>query len=107
MMAAHTTWRQLKQAQPESPAARHGYERARSAYTLGKKVREAREARGWSQAQLAARVGISQPAIARLELGSTEPRVSTLHRIAAALDARLVVDLVLDEPSATVGRDEA
>jgi phage repressor protein C with HTH and peptisase S24 domain len=35
----------------------------------GEIIRRAREARGWSQAQLANRVGISQPAIKKIEAG--------------------------------------
>jgi len=37
----------------------------------GEKIREQREARGWSQADLAKRVGISQPAINKIEAGDT------------------------------------
>lgn len=37
----------------------------------GEKIRQAREAKGWSQALLANRVGISQPAIKKIEDGVT------------------------------------
>jgi DNA-binding XRE family transcriptional regulator len=46
---------------------------------------------GLSQAELARRCGVSQPAIARLERGEHEPRLATLRRIAHALDADLVL----------------
>jgi transcriptional regulator with XRE-family HTH domain len=45
-----------------------------------------------SQAELARRCGVSQPAIARLERGEHEPRLATLRRVAHALDADLVLD---------------
>jgi DNA-binding Xre family transcriptional regulator len=45
-----------------------------------------RLARGWSQKELAARVGTSQSYVARLELGEIDPQVSTLRRLAAALE---------------------
>jgi len=48
---------------------------------------------GLSQAELARRCGVSQPAIARLERGEHEPRLATLRRVAHALDADLVLDL--------------
>jgi transcriptional regulator with XRE-family HTH domain len=48
--------------------------------------------RGLSQAELARRCGVSQPAIARLERGEHEPRLATLRRVAHALDADLVLD---------------
>lgn len=50
---------------------------------------------GLSQAELARRCGVSQPAIARLERGEHEPRLATLRRVAHALDADLVLDFAL------------
>jgi transcriptional regulator with XRE-family HTH domain len=47
---------------------------------------------GLSQAALARRCGISQPAIARLERGEHEPRLATLRRVAHALNANLELD---------------
>jgi len=41
---------------------------------------------GLSQTVVAARMGTSQSAIARLEAGRSDPRLSTLERYAAALD---------------------
>lgn len=61
-----------------------------------------RESRGQSQAQLAARVGISRSAIARLE--SAQPgniELRTLVRVAAALGAHLDVSV---RPSGRTGR---
>jgi DNA-binding Xre family transcriptional regulator len=42
--------------------------------------------KGWSQKALAAQLGTSQSYIARLEAGSIDPQVSTLQRLAAALE---------------------
>lgn len=44
---------------------------------------------GLTQAELAARVGMPQPQIARLEFGENEPRMGTLRRIATALGVEL------------------
>jgi predicted transcriptional regulator len=41
---------------------------------------------GLSQTVVAARMGTSQSAVARLEAGRSDPRMSTLERYAAALD---------------------
>ena len=41
---------------------------------------------GLSQTLVAARMGTSQSAVARLEAGRSDPRMSTLERYAAALD---------------------
>ncbi|MBI4696154.1 MAG: helix-turn-helix domain-containing protein [Gammaproteobacteria bacterium] len=45
-----------------------------------------RLAAGLSQAQLAARVGTSQPHIARIEMGKTDPGTDLIARIAEALE---------------------
>jgi ribosome-binding protein aMBF1 (putative translation factor) len=50
---------------------------------------EARRARGWSQRDLARASGVAQPVIARLEVGDTDPKISTLTRLAAALGLRI------------------
>ena len=44
---------------------------------------------GLSQTQVAARMGTSQSAVARLESGDADVRLSTLERYAAALDMQL------------------
>jgi len=48
-----------------------------------------RVALGLSQTEVAARMGTSQSAVARLESGEADVRLSTLERYAAALDRRL------------------
>jgi len=52
--------------------------------TLGDRIRKAREARGWSQAELAKAVGISQPAIRKIESGQTS-RSRHLFEVLSAL----------------------
>jgi transcriptional regulator with XRE-family HTH domain len=61
-------------------------------------VADRRKERGLSQADLAALVGTTQSAIARLESGGRPPRIDTLLRIANALDADLHVELLDREP---------
>ena len=45
-----------------------------------------RRERGLSQTEIAARMGTSQSAVARLERGELDARLSTVERYAAALD---------------------
>lgn len=52
-----------------------------------------RRAGGRSQAELARLMGTSQPAVARLEAGAADARLSTLARYAAALDHELAFAL--------------
>ena len=60
---------------------------------LARQVKTLREAKHLSQADLAAKVGTKQPAIARIESGRGVPRLEFLQRIADALGARLDVRL--------------
>ena len=57
-----------------------------------------RAERSISQTQLAARMGTSQSAIARLESGDSDARASTLGRYAAALGHRIEFRVVRDSP---------
>jgi predicted transcriptional regulator len=61
---------------------------------IADRVADRRAAMGLSQRELAALVGTTQSAIARLERGGRPPRIDTLLRIAEALDCDLVVELV-------------
>lgn len=53
---------------------------------LGGNVRDYRGQRGLSQAQLAKAIGVSQPRIAEIERGEANPRLSTIAKLAKALD---------------------
>ena len=68
---------------------RSGWDKAARQYALASMIRGLRQERGVSQQELANRVGTSQAAIARLELGGAAPRLDTLERIAEALDMNL------------------
>src|SRR5277367_4241233 len=48
-----------------------------------------RQAAGLSQTEVAARMGTSQSAVARLEAGATDVRTSTLERYAAAVGGQI------------------
>ncbi|MFB8003206.1 helix-turn-helix domain-containing protein [Nocardia sp. NPDC056000] len=48
-----------------------------------------RRAAGLSQTEVAARMGTSQSAVARLETENVDVRTSTLHRYAAAVGSRI------------------
>jgi ribosome-binding protein aMBF1 (putative translation factor) len=69
------------------------YAAARLALEVGEKIRDAREAAGLSQRELAARMGTSQAAVARLEAGGVGATLTTLQKVAAALDLTVTVDL--------------
>jgi transcriptional regulator with XRE-family HTH domain len=62
--------------------------------STGALIREAREAEGLTQAALARRLGITQPAIARLEAAGDEVTVATLERTLNAMGRALVLQAV-------------
>ncbi len=57
--------------------------------TLAAELAAQRAEQGLSQTEVAARMGTSQSAVARIESGDADVRLSTLERYAAALDRRL------------------
>ena len=65
----------------------------RLALDVGGKVRDAREAAGLSQRELAARVGTSEAAVASLEAGDVGATLTTLQKFAAGLDLRITIEL--------------
>ena len=92
-MPKRRSWTTMKRERSTSVARRAGYRYAKDAFQIAERVREARERRGMTQAELAARIGSTQPALARLEAGGVTPSLDTLDRIAQALGLELVVDL--------------
>jgi len=52
----------------------------------GEEIKKARQDRGLTQAELAARADVSQPLIARIESGDVDPTLATLHTIVSGLN---------------------
>ncbi len=74
------------------------YEASHLAIDVGEKIRDAREAASLSQRELAARMGTSQAAVARLEAGGVGATLTTLQKVATALEMKISFEL-----SATAG----
>lgn len=58
------------------------------AVTFGRRVRELRHARGWSQERLAEAADINAVQLSHLENGANEPKLRTILRLARALGVR-------------------
>ncbi|MBI2302734.1 MAG: helix-turn-helix domain-containing protein [Armatimonadetes bacterium] len=84
------------------PEVRAEYERNAVADAVSLWLVRFRADHGLSQADLATRTGRSQPAVARIEAGDVEPRLSTLLRIARALGVDLLVALEAEPGAVTV-----
>jgi ribosome-binding protein aMBF1 (putative translation factor) len=93
MTDEHTAYEELTRNRRGSDEYRQGYAEARRAFLIGQAVRERRLALGLSQAQLATRAGMTQPALSRLEAGGVVPTIPLLERISMALDADLIVEI--------------
>jgi ribosome-binding protein aMBF1 (putative translation factor) len=77
---------------------------ARMAEDRGRLIRELagqRQAAGLSQTEVAARMGTSQSAVARLESGAADVRASTLERYAAAVGGQITWTLSRPEEGAS------
>ena len=65
--------------------------------SIAENIKQRREAKRWTQAELAEKSGIvSQAMISRIEKGEDNAKIDTLRGIAAALGCS-VVDLLTDE----------
>jgi ribosome-binding protein aMBF1 (putative translation factor) len=93
MTTGHSSYEELAAQRRDSDDYREGYAEARRAFLIGQAVRERRLALGLSQTELAARAGMTQPALSRLEAGGVVPTIPLLERISAGLDADLIVQL--------------
>lgn len=90
-MSERKAWAGKRAEILSDPESRAAYEATRLRFELGEAVRRRREELGLTQAELARRAGLKQPAVARLEMGGTMPSIPTLERIAEALRLRLNV----------------
>src|SRR5262249_29289015 len=93
MATEHSSYEELAQPRRKSSEHREGYADARRAFLIGQAVRERRLALGLSQVELAARAGMTQPALSRLEAGGVVPTIPVLERVATALGAELIVTI--------------
>ena len=78
----------------KSPRFSAAFQQELGRIRLADQIAELRERRGWTQADLARKVGTTQPGIARLENPNYRNySLKTLEKVARALGARLVVGL--------------
>ena len=84
--ALHEEW--LK-----TPGYQDAYEESHAEFALARQLIEARTKSGFSQEDIASRMGTSQSAVARLESGSTLPSMRTLSRYARATNCEISIRL--------------
>jgi DNA-binding XRE family transcriptional regulator len=75
----------------KDPAFMAEYNALEEEFALAGALIRARAAADMSQHDIAVHMGTSQPAVARLEGGKSNPSLATLRRYAAAVGAKLVI----------------
>jgi transcriptional regulator with XRE-family HTH domain len=85
------------------PAVRREYDKLDDEFAFMDQILKARASAGLTQAELAARIGTTQSAVARLEApgGKHSPSIATLRRYASALGYMVQVRLVRDPDPAS------
>lgn len=79
-------WKEcLAEMEGADPALKAAREELRPQYEFRRALIAARLDAGLTQRQMAERLGVKQPALARWEAGETMPTLVTLHRIAQVL----------------------
>lgn len=75
----------IQESSREEPQFREMVETALDTRQLLRQLVKERETLGLTQADVAARMATSQPAVARLEAGEIDPKLSTVGRYARAV----------------------
>ena len=78
----------------KNPDSAKGFDEGYELFKIGVLIQQAREAAGLTQQELAARINTKKSAISRTENHAADIKISTLEKIAAALDMRLQVKLI-------------
>lgn len=88
--------KQFKARALARPEVRREYDALAEEFELLDEILKARAEAGFTQAELAERIGTTQSAVARMEsaIGKHSPSIATLKRYASALGYRLQVRLV-------------
>ena len=80
--------------QMQDPAFAEEWEKLTPSYDIVRAIIEARAESGLTQKELAARCGLKQNTISRLESGGSSPTLKTLQRLAAGMGKRLEIRFV-------------
>ncbi len=96
-------WKEHKKKLLEDPEFRKEYEALEPEYKLASTLIRLRLAKGLTQEQLAKLLNTKQESIARLESGSSLPSLSTVRKVADALDAEVEINLRPKHKSAKEG----
>ena len=86
-------WREHKKRLMKDPLFREEYASLEPKYRLASSLIQLRLSRGLTQEQLGEMLHTKQSSIARLESGSSLPSLTTIKRVAEALDADVEISI--------------
>jgi ribosome-binding protein aMBF1 (putative translation factor) len=86
-------FRRMLRESLKDPEFKKAYDALGPEYRLISALIRKRLDKGWTQSQLAKKVGTKQPVISRLEGGNYNPTIKFLTRVTDALDAKLKVTI--------------
>ena len=86
-----TNYQELKEELMQNPEFREEYEKTRPEFEIMRALIDARLNSNMTQKELAAKSGVRQSNISRIENGTCSPTVATLQALAAGLGKKLVI----------------
>ena len=87
------TYKDLKSKLLKNKEIKKTYDKLGPEFDVIRMIIKKRTQRGFTQQQLAKRIGTRQPVISRLEQGTYNPSIKFLRRVAEALDAKLQISI--------------
>ena len=87
-----TQFNEFLEEQLRDPVLKKEYDALEAEFSIMQALIDARKQSGLTQKQLAERTGIAQADISRLERGTGNPSLKTLHRLAEGMSMRLKID---------------
>lgn len=83
----------IEERKQRDPAFAEGFDSGYKEFMVGVLLRQARESAGVTQEELAEAIHTKKSVISRLENKASDARVSTLRKVAQALNKDLVIEL--------------
>ncbi|MFA7300746.1 MAG: helix-turn-helix transcriptional regulator [Candidatus Shapirobacteria bacterium] len=87
-------WEDIKKELLKDPEVKKGYDDLEVEYQILSSLIDIRNKKKMTQKRLAFKMGTTQSALSRFEMGGTNPSLNFLKKIAAALDTKLSVKFV-------------
>lgn len=92
-MKSHLSFETFKKESLKNPKIKAEYEQLQPEFSLINSLIEARKKAGFTQSQLAKKIGTKQSVISRLEIGRANPTLHFLQKFATALNSHLEIHL--------------